>query len=115
MLQGMYSILQSNRNNTLHIIKCQILFPALEAELQPEMCAFYPSLQFQLPSEHRLPTVSTALILLLFSGREVYNVIFSKGLIDTKDWHYNLYNYCNAHRTSCHQIFIQLRIVDKLF
>jgi len=54
MLQGMYSILQSNRNNTPHIIKCQILSATLEAELQPETCAFYASLQFQLPSEHRL-------------------------------------------------------------
>lgn len=54
MLQGMYSILQSNGNNTLHIIKCQILSATLEAELQPEMCTFYASLQFQLPSEHRL-------------------------------------------------------------
>lgn len=86
MLQGMYSTLQSNRNNTLHIIKCQILSATLQAELQPEMCTFYASLQFQLPSgEAVVPSVSAALILLLFSGREVYNAIFSKGIIDTKD------------------------------
>lgn len=38
MLEGMHSILQSSRNNTLHIIKCQILLDTLEGALQPEMC-----------------------------------------------------------------------------
>lgn len=36
MLQGLYSIQQSNRNNTLHSIKCQIFYDTPATEQQPK-------------------------------------------------------------------------------
>lgn len=54
MLQG--SIVYYNQIGTTLCISlnAKFFFATLEAELQPEMCTFYASLQFQLPSEHRL-------------------------------------------------------------
>lgn len=50
------------------------------------LCFFaIPIAKWTQAGEAVLPSVSAALILLLFFASEVYNAIFSKGIIDTKD------------------------------
>lgn len=101
MLQGLYSIQQSNGNNTLHSIKRQIFSDTPVTARQPKnMCllSFLAVLvaKWAQLGRYWLANVSTVLILLLFSLSEVYNTISSKGIIDSEDYHYNLYNYCST-------------------
>lgn len=55
MLKGIQAVLQSPRNDTLHITKYQTLSTALEVKPQPDMCTvvLIILLLFQLPSKHK--------------------------------------------------------------